>query len=233
MSEKPETIKLEMIEIDGVREYKYKGVLLFETSKHRAFTKRTREEFIERVAAMQSELETLRAKSKAFDWMQVGLADINLRNEYLKSCLVEAQSLLEEKDEIEKDLKSLNDRLAASEHRVVELEALAKAVEDIENEGLALSHQEGASQWVLWNRLEAHGKGERTGFGNTIPAALADYREKHPEPGDDTSVTMAKYIIEHYDNEETLKPGGNSWHAKLVGMAHNILARERGDGHAD
>lgn len=46
-------IKFAMFDDGTIREYRYRGVLLFKTSKHRAFTRRIREEFIEEVATMQ------------------------------------------------------------------------------------------------------------------------------------------------------------------------------------
>lgn len=60
-------IKFAMFDDGTIREWKYRGVLLFKTSKHRAFTRRIREEFIEEVATLQEHNAELEAKAETLN----------------------------------------------------------------------------------------------------------------------------------------------------------------------
>lgn len=74
--------------------------------------------------------------------------------------------------------------ITSLESRLAELEELAEAVNVIEKEGLSVrrySGNEPHDRWVVCNPDHLDNEGLH-GHGNTPVAAVADYREKHPEP---------------------------------------------------
>ena len=126
-----------------------------------------------------------------------------------------------------RDWQTFISYFAFLESRLAELEKLAEAVEFANGEQITISNdpKSGWTAWY-WDDDDAKPAPQFPHKGNTFVSAVAGSREKHPEPEEDTSVIMAKYIIEMYDNEESLS---HYWHARLVKMAHKILARERGE----
>lgn len=118
----------------------------------------------------------------------------------------------------------LGDYVTSLESRLEELEPLAEAVESVENNALCAGysyrgkHPEG--YWYVWNPDEEE---VLTGSGNSIPAAIADYREKHSEPEED-EVTRLLMKARSYL--------GNCPQSSRVGRDIDIyLARKKGDSH--
>jgi hypothetical protein len=160
----------------------------------------------------------------------------------LESRLVEAQSLLEEKDEIENDLKTLKERLAVSEHRVTELEALAEAVEFVEsNEMLNLNYygvkrgdcEKADDRLDKWELFHCDNP-ENGSNAPTFRKVVADYREKHPELKEDEATELLKESLLAIEKEIELFGHGQTIRIRdMRKKLRAFLTRKKGESHAD